>query len=92
MKSKPDPKTPQQIDPNAAPEQQQGEQPAAGGGDPPLQGEGNYSAARRHRESLKEFIDSGRVEPAAEQARPADAQQAGELEEAEKAGRSHAKR
>ena len=25
--------------------------------DPPLQGEGNYTAARRHRKSVKRFLD-----------------------------------
>lgn len=60
--------------------------------DPALQGEGNYTAARRHRESVKEFIDEGRVEEAADKAAPESEQQAQELRDAEAEGRKHAKR
>lgn len=60
--------------------------------DPALQGEGNYTAARRHRESVKKFVDAGKVGPAAHDAAPDSDTQASELEQAEAAGRSHAKR
>lgn len=60
--------------------------------DPPLQGEGNYSASRRHRESVETFVAAGKVEPAARDAAPATEAEAQELIAAEKAGRSHAKR
>jgi hypothetical protein len=56
-----------------------------------VQGEGDYEAARRHRESAENFVQSGRVAPAAEEAAPADGAEARELEEAEREGRSHAR-
>lgn len=70
---------------------QPGAQPAPAD-DPALQGEGNYAAARRHRESVEEFIDAGKVQPAADAAVPADAAEAQELRDAEAEGRAHAKR
>lgn len=60
--------------------------------DPALQGEGNYDAARRHRESVETFVESGRVDEAARDAEPKDADEERELEDAEAEGRSHAKR
>lgn len=56
-----------------------------------LQGEGNYDAARRHRESVEEFVASGQVDAAARDAAPNDEAEARELEAAEVAGKSHAK-
>lgn len=56
-----------------------------------LQGEGNYDAARRHRESVEEFVESGQVESAARAAAPHDAAEAGDMEAAEEEGKSHAK-
>ena len=60
--------------------------------DPALQGEGNDTAARRHRESVEQFIDAGKVQSAAQNAAPADAAEAEELRAAEEEGKSHAKR
>ena len=60
--------------------------------DPALQGEGNYAAARRHRESVEQFIDAGKVQSAAENAAPTDAAEAEDLRAAEEEGKSHAKR
>jgi hypothetical protein len=60
--------------------------------DPPLQGEGNITAARRHRQAAQDFIEAGRVQPAADRAAPADAAEAQELRDAEAEGRAHAKR
>lgn len=57
----------------------------------PLQGEGNYDAARRHRESVEEFVESGQVEAAARDAAPHNEAEASELEAAEQAGKSHSK-
>ena len=54
--------------------------------DPALQGEGNYIAARRHRASVKKFVQSGKVEQVADAAAPQDAKEAHELLEAEKKG------
>lgn len=59
---------------------------------PELQGEGNTTADRRYRESVKKFIDAGRVEPAAREATPKTAEQAQEMEQAEKRGRGPARR
>lgn len=56
-----------------------------------LQGEGNYDAARRHRESVEDFVESGQVESAARGAAPQDDTQAREMEAAEEEGKSHAK-
>jgi hypothetical protein len=61
-------------------------------GQPEVAGEGNVSAARRHRQSVERFVDDGRVGPAADDAAPADAAEADELKRAEDEGRSHAKR
>jgi hypothetical protein len=54
-------------------------------------GEGNRAADRRYRDATKKFVDSGAVEPAAEEARRAvdDAEEREELKDAEKIGKSH---
>ncbi len=57
-----------------------------------LQGEGDYDAARRHRESVEAFVASGQVEAAARAAAPDSAQEAQDLQQAEAEGRSHAKK
>lgn len=54
-----------------------------------VQGEGNYDATRNYRRRTKAFIESGRVEEAAENAASAPAEEQQELERAEEAGRSH---
>ena len=56
-----------------------------------VQGEGDYDAARRHDTASREFAESGRVEPAAHDAAPADAREADELERAEREGKAHSK-
>lgn len=60
--------------------------------DPPMQGEGNYSAARRYDKAQREFVQSGGVADAARRAQPQDAHEQQEMNEAEKAGREKAKR
>lgn len=61
--------------------------------DPALQGEGNYAAARRYRESAEEFAaNPGKVDEAAHAAKPDNPQQARELKEAEKEGKKHARK
>ena len=60
--------------------------------DKDLQGEGNYDAARRHRESAEKFVKSGAVEHAAREAAPHNIDEAREMRDAEQAGKSHAKR
>lgn len=59
---------------------------------PAVQGEGDYDAARRHRASVKEFIDAGKVGPAADKAAPADVAEDRELRDAEAEGRAKARR
>lgn len=56
-----------------------------------VQGEGDYEAARRHRESLESFVKSGKVEQAAHDAAPKTKREADELKDAEHAGESHSK-
>jgi hypothetical protein len=60
------------------------------GGEEP--GEGNGEADRQYREATKRFIDSGKVGPAADEARRAldDERERKELEEAERIGKSRA--
>ena len=60
--------------------------------DPALQGEGNYTAARRHRKSVEEFIEEGEVDEAARSAAPKDEKEAQTLRDAEKKGRAPARR
>jgi hypothetical protein len=57
-----------------------------------IEGEGNYTAARRHRKSVEDFVEDGRVEEAAQDAAPDSAEQADELRQAEDEGRSHARK
>lgn len=55
-----------------------------------LQGEGNYDAAERYDEEARDFVASGKVKKAADDAAPKDAAERRELEEAEAEARSHA--
>ena len=48
-----------------------------------VQGEGDYEAGRRYDKVSREFADSGKVEPTAQDAAPEDAREAEELERAE---------
>jgi hypothetical protein len=57
-----------------------------------VQGEGNYEAAREYNERTRRFIDSGRVDEAAREAEPDNAEEAKELKEAEEAGKRRAKK
>lgn len=56
-----------------------------------VQGEGNYEAARRHRQSAEDFVASHDVQAEAREAAPDSAEEAEELRRAEQEGRSHAK-
>jgi len=56
-----------------------------------IQGEGDYDAARRYDKAAREFAESGKVEPAAHDAAPADARDAEELKRAEDEGKAHSK-
>ena len=54
-------------------------------------GEGNYKATRDYNDRTKQFIDSGKVDEAAEKAKPKNEQEAREMKQAEEVGKSHAK-
>ena len=56
-----------------------------------VQGEGDYEAARRYDRDQREFVQSGRVDQAARDARPQDQREAEEMARAEDEGRSHSK-
>jgi hypothetical protein len=56
-----------------------------------VQGEGNYTAAREYNEATRAFVESGKVEDAAEKAAPADAAEADSLRKAEAEGRQRLK-
>jgi hypothetical protein len=56
------------------------------------QGEGNRDAARHYNDATEKFAKSGKVQPAAKDAKDAlDGPEKAALERAEKEGRSHAK-
>ena len=56
-----------------------------------VHGEGNYEATRQYNRATKKFVESGRVEQAARDAKPRSAQEAAEMESAEKAALLRAK-
>lgn len=56
-----------------------------------VQGEGDYEAARRYDKAAHDFAESGKVEEAARQARPATPEEADELRRAEREAKSHSK-
>jgi hypothetical protein len=58
---------------------------------PNVQGEGDYEAARRYREDVKDFVDKADIEKAAHEAAPKSPDEQRELDEAERAGKSHSK-
>lgn len=59
--------------------------------DPKVQGEGDYESARRYNEKTKEFVEQGKVGPAADKARTDDPAKSADLEKAEREGRERAK-
>lgn len=56
-----------------------------------IQGEGDYEAARRYIDKTDKYAHSGKVAPAAADAKPASAQEQADLESAEKEGLEHSK-
>ena len=54
-------------------------------------GEGNYKASKEYNDATKKFVDSGKVDDAAEKAKPKNDQEARELKQAEETGKSRAK-
>ncbi|HJS04644.1 MAG TPA: hypothetical protein VJ832_14280 [Variovorax sp.] len=58
---------------------------------PDIQGEGNYEATRRYDKATTDFVQSGKVDQAARDARPKSEAEAEEMKKAEQEGKSHAK-
>jgi len=56
-----------------------------------IQGEGDYASAKKYNEHAREFAQSGKVEQAAREAAPRNAQEKDEMRKAEAEGRAHAK-
>jgi hypothetical protein len=56
-----------------------------------IEGEGSYTASKDYNERTKKFVESGKVEQAANEAKPESEQQAQEMQEAERIGRERAK-
>jgi hypothetical protein len=56
-----------------------------------VQGEGDYASAKKYNEHAREFARSGKVEQAAREAAPRNAQEKEAMRKAEAEGRSHAK-
>jgi hypothetical protein len=56
-----------------------------------VHGEGNYEASRQYNEATKQFVESGKVDAAAQAAKPKDEKEAREMREAEAAGKQRAK-
>ncbi|MGZ8211040.1 MAG: hypothetical protein ACXWUH_11070 [Burkholderiales bacterium] len=54
-------------------------------------GEGNYKATRDYNERTKDFVESGKVDEAADKAKPKNEQEARDMREAEEAGKSRSK-
>lgn len=59
---------------------------------PDNQGEGNKEADRRYRESTREFVESGKVDEAADDAATMSAEELAEARRAEAEAKSHAKK
>ena len=64
--------------------------PAAQKGDKQM-GEGSYDATRDYQKDIEEYLKRGDVDADAQAAKPKSAQEARDLEQAEKEGRSHSK-
>jgi hypothetical protein len=56
-----------------------------------VEGEGSYTGSKDYNERTKKFMDSGKVEQAAKDAKPKSEQEAHEMQKAERLGKQHAK-
>ena len=56
-----------------------------------VEGEGSYSGSKDYNERTKKFVDSGKVEQAAKDAKPRSEQEAHEMQKAERMGKERAK-
>ena len=57
-----------------------------------VEGEGSYTGSKDYNERTKKFIDSGKVDQAANDARPKSEQEAHEMQKAERIGKQKAKK
>jgi hypothetical protein len=57
-----------------------------------VEGEGSYSGTKDYNKRTEKFIKSGKVEQAAEDAKPETEQQAHEMQKAERIGKQKAKK
>jgi hypothetical protein len=57
-----------------------------------VEGEGSYSGTKDYNKRTEKFIKSGKVEQAAEDAKPKTEQQAHEMQKAERIGKQKAKK
>ena len=57
-----------------------------------MQGEGNKDAGREYNESQRDFVESGKVERAVRDSEPRSEAERREMEQAEREGRSHARK
>jgi hypothetical protein len=56
-----------------------------------IEGEGSYTGSKDYNERTKKFVESGKVEQAANDAKPESEQEAQEMQEAERIGKERAK-
>jgi hypothetical protein len=56
-----------------------------------VEGEGSYTASKDYNERTKKFVDSGKVDQAANEAKPGSEQEAHEMQKAERLGKQRAK-
>ena len=56
-----------------------------------VEGEGSYTGSKDYNQRTKKFVDSGKVEQAAKDAKPKSEQEAHEMQKAERIGKQHAK-
>ena len=56
-----------------------------------IEGEGSYTGSKDYNERTKKFVDSGKVDQAANEAQPRSEQEAHEMQKAERLGKQRAK-
>jgi len=56
-----------------------------------VEGEGSYTGSKDYNERTKKFVDSGKVDEAANDAKPDSEQEAHEMQKAERLGKQRAK-
>lgn len=56
-----------------------------------VEGEGSYSASKDYNQRTEKFVQSGKADQAAQQAKPKSDQEKQEMDRAEREGRRHAK-